>query len=76
MANADKLTTLAVQFPLLVAMHKQPSKLTAQAQSVALIALLFTAESRKIETHSSLGEKFLQCAGDIGPCIIFLRIVL
>ncbi len=64
MANADKLTTLAVQFPLLVAMHMQPSKLTAQAQSVALIALLFAAESRKIESHSSLGEKFLQCAGE------------
>ncbi len=64
MADAVKPSTLTAQFPALVAVHKEPSKLSAQAQSVALIALLFAAESRKLENHSSLGEKFLQCAGE------------
>jgi hypothetical protein len=64
MANAVKPSTLGAQFPALVAVHKEPSKLSAQAQSVALLALLFAAESRKLENHSSLGEKFLQCTGE------------
>jgi hypothetical protein len=47
MADAVKPSTFAAQFPALVAVHKEPSKLSAQAQSVALIALLFAAEVRR-----------------------------